>query len=112
MDLISITALNISTTIGVYAWEQRIKQNVLLDITIRQPPREYQDKIENTIDYAALCKEITYFIEQQSFALIETLAEESIKFIKEKFNITEITLRISKPSAVKNASNVSFTLTR
>lgn len=112
MDILQITALNIKTHIGIHAWEQAILQTVTIDIRIPTDFRACHDQLANTIDYAQLSQRITNHVESNRFTLIETLAEQVAKLIKDEFKVNEITLTVSKPHAIKNAVNVSVTITR
>jgi dihydroneopterin aldolase len=112
MDILQITALNIKTHIGVHTWEQAILQTVTIDIQIPMDFSTCHDQLENTIDYAQLSQQVTQHVESNRFTLIETLAEQVAKLIKDEFKVNEITLTVSKPHAIKNAGNVSVTLTR
>lgn len=112
MDQLNITGLSVSTKIGAYTWEQRINQRLLIDITLSLDLSNCQDNLEKTIDYAALCKKVTDFVESKSFVLIETVAEEVIGLIKENYALEQVIIRVSKPHAVKNANNISISLTR
>ena len=112
MDQLDISGLAISTKIGIYDWEQRIKQRLILDISIPVDLSQCNNELSKTIDYDNLSRKITSFVEDQSFALIETVAEEVAAFIKKEFNVHQVTLKISKPNAIKNAANVSVRITR
>jgi dihydroneopterin aldolase len=112
MDQLNITGLSVSTKIGAYAWEQRINQRLLIDITLSLDVSNCLDDLDKTIDYAALCQKVTAFVESKSFVLIETVAEEVAQLIKESYLIEHVTIRVSKPHAVKNANNVSITVIR
>ena len=112
MDMLQISALSTKTRIGVYAWEQRILQSVLLDIRIPVDVSTCNNDIENTIDYDKLCQCVTTFVESNSFTLIETVAESVAALIKNEFNIKELIVSVSKPHAVKNAGNISITISR
>ncbi len=67
MDIININALSVSTKIGIYAWEQQINQQLLIDISLHTDLSACEDKIEKTVDYAALCEMVTQFVESISF---------------------------------------------
>lgn len=112
MDSLSITALSANTRIGVHAWEQRISQRLLLDIHIPADLSACDDDINKTLDYDKLCQEVTKYIESNSFNLIETVANSVAKLIKEEFNVTEVRVSVSKPHAIKNASDVRVTVVR
>ncbi|MDI9817935.1 MULTISPECIES: dihydroneopterin aldolase [unclassified Legionella] len=112
MDTLQITGLSIQTHIGVHAWEQKILQPLLIDITIPGDFSACQDDIANTIDYDKLCQQVTAYVEVNSFRLIETVAEQLAQLIKSAFNVQQITISVSKPHAIKNAANIRVTITR
>jgi len=105
-DTLIITALNVATQIGVHAWEQRIKQTLLIDIIIPSNFSACEDDLAKTTDYAALCQTVTQFVESRSFQLIETVANTVSQLIQDEFKISELTVKVSKPHAVKNAGAI------
>lgn len=111
MNQLEITALRVKTRIGVYAWEQRILQELLIDVTIPLTTSA-KDDLSKTVDYQKLCQEITGFVESQSFYLIETVAECLLDLIQTKFDVTHLSLRVSKPHAIPNAKNISILMSR
>ena len=111
-DILHISALSIMTHVGEHAWEQRILQQLLLDIKIPTDLTKCNNQLENTIDYAKLSQRVTAFVESNAYTLIETVAETVAQFIKDEFKVTQVTLTVSKPHAIKNASNVSVTINR
>lgn len=112
MDTLNIKSLSVSTKIGVYAWEQRINQQLLIDISIDTHFNDCQENLAHTLDYAALCDLVTKFVESKSFQLIETVANEVANLIKEKFQISQLSVAISKPHAIKNAANIQVIVRR
>lgn len=112
MDLLHISALSTMTRIGLYAWEQRILQQLLLDIRIHKDFSGCNNQLANTIDYEDLCRRVTVFVESNTFTLIETVAELVAQLIKDNFNVTALSVSVSKPHAIKNAGNVSVTVNR
>ncbi|PWY55144.1 dihydroneopterin aldolase [Legionella qingyii] len=112
MDTLNIKALNVSTKIGVYAWEQRINQQLLIDISIDTDFSACQEDLTKTIDYEALCDSVTHYVESKSFQLIESVANEVADLIKKQFKVTQITIGVSKPHAIKNAANIQVVVRR
>ncbi|PJD92905.1 MAG: dihydroneopterin aldolase [Legionella sp.] len=112
MDTLHIADLKIATQIGVYAWEQRIKQTLVFDLSIPLDLSHCQDNLANTIDYAQLCQHITEFVASRSFQLLETAAEQVLTLIQTHYGIEHLTLKVSKPFAVKNAGKIQIILER
>lgn len=111
-DMLEITGLSTKTHIGIHAWEQRILQQLVLDIRIPMDFSQCNDQLANTIDYFQLCQCVTEFIESNNFALIETVAEKVAQLIKDKFPVKKLYVSVSKPQAVKNAGNIRVTIER
>ena len=111
-DTLHISALSMNTRIGVYEWEQRISQKLLLDISIPMDLSRCNNELSNTIDYDALCQCVTAFVESNAFTLIETVAEQVAQLVKEEFNVAQLSVSVSKPDAVKNAGNICVTVNR
>ncbi|AUH73698.1 dihydroneopterin aldolase [Legionella sainthelensi] len=112
MDTLNIKALKVSTKIGVYEWEQRINQHLLIDINIDTDFSACGEDLTKTIDYEALCERVTLHVESKSFQLIETVANEVATLIQEQFKITHLTIGVSKPHAIKNAENIQVIVRR
>jgi 7,8-dihydroneopterin aldolase/epimerase/oxygenase len=112
LDLLQINALNLSTRVGVHAWEQCISQRLLVDLSIPIDVSACQESLEGTLDYDAVCQLVTQHVESKSFQLIETVANDIAHLLKDRFQLNEITVSVSKPQAIKNAGNVQITITR
>lgn len=112
MDQLCIHSLSVQTQIGVYAWEQQIKQKLLIDITIPSDFSTCGDDITQTLDYAALSEAITLFVESKSFKLIEYVANSVAQLIQQEFEVNELTVSVTKPQAVKNAGTIKVSVTR
>lgn len=112
MDTLHISALSIMTHIGIHEWEQRILQQLLVDIRIPIDVAACNNQLANTIDYDQLCQRITTFVETTHFSLIETVAEHVAQLIKNEFKVNELSVSVSKPHAIKNAANICVTINR
>ncbi|WED43491.1 dihydroneopterin aldolase [Legionella cardiaca] len=112
MDILQIKGLSVLTRIGVYTWEQQISQRLLIDISIPGNFSACNDDLSNTIDYSKLCQQVTTYVETNAFQLIETVANNVATLIKNEFNVSELTISVSKPHAIKNASDIRVTVTR
>ena len=114
MDIVFIEALEIECVIGIYDWERTIRQTVVLDIEMafdnRKPAQT--DAITDTLDYKAVSKRLIAFVQQSQYGLVETLAEECARIIREEFGVAWLRLKLSKPGAVTGARNVGVLIER
>jgi len=76
MDKVFIEGLEIQTLIGVYDWERRIRQTLRFDLEMAFDNRipAASDEITDTLDYKKISKRLMAYVENSSFALVETLA--------------------------------------
>lgn len=107
MNYIELEGIKVKTVIGVYAFEKKIRQDLLLDLTIPLPDIDFLDKLENTIDYDKLCQTIICFIESNQFDLIETVAQKTIELIQQEFTVPHLAIRVTKPNVLKQVGKVS-----
>lgn len=114
MDLISIKQLAIHTIVGVYPHEKLKKCTVYADLEIAFDCRlaGKSDDLAHALDYDFLTDALKKNIEQQSFNLIETLAEQTAQFILNFDNVINVKVTIDKPHALSRAKNVSVTIAR
>lgn len=113
-DKIFIHGLKVRCIIGIFAWERKIRQKISLDLEF---PADIQkaarrDRIEDTVDYKKISKHTLAFVEKSRFFLIETLAEKLAAELLKKFELREITIRLSKPGALRFSDNVGLEITR
>lgn len=112
MDSLVVKGLSADTRIGVHAWEQRISQRLLIDISIPLDVSASKDDLSKTIDYANLCQQVTTYVETNTFLLIETVANTVAELIKREFKVPQVSVSVSKPHAIKNAADVRITVNR
>jgi dihydroneopterin aldolase len=114
MDIVFIRELRADTVIGVYDWERRIRQTVVLDLELASDNRRAaaSDQIDDAMDYAAISARVLSFIEASEFQLIETMAERVAEVIIEEFAVPWLRLRLSKPGAVAQARDVGVLIER
>ena len=114
MDKVFIEALEIECVIGIYDWERKIRQPVVLDVEMAFDNRKpaATDAIEDTLDYKAVSKRLIQFVSESDFGLVETLAERCCAIIVEEFGVQHVRLKLSKIGAVRGAKAVGVILER
>jgi dihydroneopterin aldolase len=70
------------------------------------------DSIDDTIDYKTITKGVIKFVEESSYQLQETLAENIASLLKDKYGIKSVKLRVSKPGALRGAKDVGINISR
>ena len=111
MDIIFLRNLKIDTVIGIYDWERRIKQTVILDLEMATDIKKAakSDDIEDTLDYKAIAKRVISFVEESEYKLVETLAERIAEIIVNEFKVPWVKLSLNKIGAIRGARAVSYT---
>lgn len=114
MDIVFLRDLRIETVIGVYDWEREVKQTVVLDVDMSADIAKAaaSDQIDDTLDYKSVAKRLLEFVEQSEFQLVETLAEQCARIIREEFGVAWVRLTLNKIGAVSNARDVGVIIER
>lgn len=113
-DKIFLEDLKVPCIIGIFNWERKKTQKVLINLEfpadIRKAARH--DDIRSALDYKKISKQTRRFVETSRFFLIETLAEKTAGMILREFPLAWIKVRVSKPGAIRGARNVGVEITR
>lgn len=114
MDIIFIEELTIITTIGVYDWEQNIRQKLVFDVEMAWDNKKaaLSDEVVDCLNYADVSAAIIHHVEPNRFALVERVAEEVATMLMATFNIPWLRLKVSKPGAVADAARVGVVIER
>lgn len=114
MDIVYIRDLRINAVIGIYEWEQRIQQqiNVNLEMGWDNKPAAKSDDIKDTLNYKAAALLVKELVQKSEFELVEALAEHIAELLLEKMNIPWIRVSLGKPMAVTDSKEVGVTIER
>ena len=114
MDRLLINDLCLDATVGVYSHEQTRKQPVRFDLelAIDVAHAAATDELVNALDYEAVARAIAQLVQQQAFALIETLAERCAQLLLDQFPITGLKLTLYKPGALPGKACVAVQIER
>lgn len=102
MDKINIRNLEVFSNHGVFEEENVLGQKFVVSATLYTTTRKAgeEDNLQDTIHYAQVCHAIKDFMQENTFQLIETVAEQLAKYLLIEFeNLNAITLEIKKPWA-------------
>jgi dihydroneopterin aldolase len=114
MDIVFLKELRIDTIIGIYEWERQVRQIVVLDIEMAADvaTAAASDDIDDALNYKAVAKRLIQFVSESRFQLVETLAEECARLIREEFGVPWLRLTLNKRGAVRGADGVGIIIER
>ncbi|WP_207063621.1 dihydroneopterin aldolase [Motiliproteus sp. SC1-56] len=114
MDIVYVKGLEVETVIGIYDWERRIRQRVVLDLEMGTDIRAAaaSEDIEQTLNYKTVSKRLAAFIGESEFQLVETMAESIAELVLREFPVPWLRLRLGKPGAVTGAEDVGVIIER
>ena len=114
MDIVYLHGIKLETVIGVWEWERHIKQTLLLDLDIGTDTSVagQSDALEDTINYQAIAELVMDIAKQNSFALVEALAETISTRLLQDFPVKWVRLRINKQGAVRGVKDVGIVIER
>ena len=114
MDIVFIQDLQIETVIGIYDWERKIRQTVSLDIEMATDIKKAaeSDNIEDALSYKDVAKRLIEFVENSEYELVESLAEEICRIIRDEFDVPWVRLTLHKPGAVRGSKSVGVIIER
>ncbi|HEV2212597.1 MAG TPA: dihydroneopterin aldolase [Gammaproteobacteria bacterium] len=114
MDIVFIRELKVDTVVGIYDWERRIRQSVVLDIEMGSEIARAAktDHIEDALDYKAVAKRVAGYVRESEFQLVETMAEKVAELVMQEFKVPWIKITLNKPGAVSGSRSVGVTIER
>ncbi|MGE0311165.1 MAG: dihydroneopterin aldolase [Lautropia sp.] len=114
MQTIFVQDLSVDAFIGVGAHERAALQVLRVDVEITVPHERAQasDRIQDTIDYAAVAALIGTECASQRFSLLERLAGHLCDALEARFGAAGIRLRIAKTGIVPRAAQVGIVVER
>ncbi len=114
MDIVYIRDLRIDTFIGIYDWEQQLRQTLSLDLEMATDVAAVaaSGELADTLDYKAISDRLIGMIENQHFELLESLAEQIAQTLQDEFQVDWLRLRLGKPGAVPAAVDVGVVIER
>ena len=114
MDKIFLNELKVDTIIGIWDWERKIRQTVVIDLEMSADIARAAatDNVEDTLNYKSVAKRIQSFVSESSFQLVETLAERIAGIVRDEFDVQWVRVRVNKPGAIRGSKDVGILIER
>ncbi len=114
MDIIFLQEVKVETRLGVPEWERLKPQTIVLDIELAMPHSRScrTDTIEDTIDYGRIVARIRETLAEQSFKLVEALAEHVCQMILNEFGTPWVRIKVGKPGILPGVRQLGVVIER
>jgi dihydroneopterin aldolase len=114
MDIIFLREMKVDTVIGIWDWERKIRQTVVIDLEMAVDIRKAaaSDHVDDTLNYKLVAKRLQQFISDSEFQLVETLAENIAAIVNDEFGVPWVRVRVNKPGAIRGARDVGVLIER
>lgn len=113
-DVIIIDGLRVDAIIGIDDWERVMTQAIIIDMALFTDVTDVaqtQD-LSQGINYKAVCEQVSKWVQDKKFELLETLVEYVSKQLLDNWSISKVSIRAVKPNAITLADAVGVQITR
>jgi dihydroneopterin aldolase/D-erythro-7,8-dihydroneopterin triphosphate epimerase len=113
-DRIYIRDLSLRCIVGVFPDERTTKQDVIINIVLAVDLSKAgaSDRLEDTVDYKKIKKNVMALAEESKFFLVEKLATEVAAICLSVPAVQQATVTVDKPGALRFARSVAVEITR
>ena len=113
-DVIFLSGLTVDCIVGIWDWERRVKQKIVLDLEMEADVRKAaaSDAIDDTLDYKKVSKRLLGYVGESQFQLVETLAERVAEIVVTEFGVPWVRVRLNKQGAIRGARDVGILIER
>lgn len=96
---VEISSLSVFTHHGVTPAERETGQRLVFDVSLdlEDCDATVTDRIEDTIDYGAVCDAVTYVATERSYRTLERLCTAIADMLVERFRASGVVVRATKP---------------
>ncbi|MEE8426264.1 MAG: dihydroneopterin aldolase [Woeseiaceae bacterium] len=114
MDTIFLHELKVDTVIGIWDWERKIRQTVVIDLDMAADIRKAAktDSVDDTLNYKRVSKRVQQFVADSSFQLVETLAERIAELLIGELGVSWVRVKVNKLGAIRGARDVGVVIER
>ena len=113
-DTIFLSGLTAECIIGIWDWERKVRQKVVIDLEMAADIRKAaaSDRIEDTLDYKKVSKRLPQFVRDSQFQLVETLTDRIAQLVLTEFDVAAVKVRLNKQGALRGSRDVGILIER
>ncbi|MBC6455707.1 MAG: dihydroneopterin aldolase [Hormoscilla sp. SP5CHS1] len=112
LAVFEIENLKLRTVIGFNDWERKNKQDVIVNIKARFKVGKAArtDRVEDTVNYKTIVKQVINLVEKSDYNLLETIAQMILDIVMKNHLIVWAKVKVDKPFALRFTDSVSIKL--
>ncbi len=102
--------INIPCRIGVYEHEKKHPQRIIISIELElsSEVEPINDRIDETLNYDLIYREIKKISSSQHFNLVETLTYRIFIYLKKLEKVSNLRINVSKPDIYEDCNKVGY----
>jgi len=106
---IRIKGLRLRTVVGVFEWEQKAPQEVVVNVELEfdGEAAARSDDLADSVDYKRLKQRLLREVESRRYKLLEKLARHVLDIVLSNEKVLRATVEVDKPGALRFAESVS-----
>lgn len=114
MDIVEINGLSFSAIIGIFDWERKNKQRIIINLKMQSHTAlpALTQNIADAVDYKTVSEQLIQKIQTEQYQLLETLCEECTEWIQHQFDVGWILFSAYKPDALNQVEQVGIQIER
>jgi 7,8-dihydroneopterin aldolase/epimerase/oxygenase len=114
VDIIFFGGLEVDTIIGIYDWERKQRQIIILDIEMAFDINKAAetDDIQYALDYKTVSDRVISFVKESRFLLVERLISEIANIILTEYKVSWVKITLNKKGAIGQGVDVGITIER
>jgi dihydroneopterin aldolase len=114
MDTIILREVKEQTKLGEPECQRMYEQTIILDIEIGYDLSKacQSDDVADTIDYGAVVNRVRETLKENSFQLVEALAEHICQLIFKEFGALSVKVKVAKPAILPGLKALGVVIER
>ncbi len=114
MDVLFLKDFKLKTIIGLYPWERKAPQPIMIDLEIGLYDHKagLSDDIADTIDYGKVANRIKEFATANDFHLVEALGEHIADIVRNEFGAPWVRITLRKLAILRGVKELGIIIER
>lgn len=114
MDILFLRDFRLEMIIGLYEWERKAPQPVLIDLEIGLYDHKagHTDQVQDTIDYGKVAERIRESVSSREFRLVETLGEHIAEIVRGEFGAPWVRVAVRKLAILRGVKELGIIVER